>query len=546
MSVVDTPGPGATEAPLPTESAERAEHKGTIARRAGIVAAGTFLSRFLGAIRDPVIAAHFPLQATDMFFVALTIPNALRNILAEGAVSAAVVPVFTQIRAQEGEERAREYYANLRGVMLVVLILASILGIVFAGPLVHLYAEGYAQNPDKFALTVKLTQVMFPYLFFMGIAALGMGALNSLGKFAVPAVAPALWNVALIAAPFCLIPFAQKLGLSAIGSLAIATLIGGVLQVIAQWPVLRSVRLLTMPRFNLRDPAISKTFKLLLPLVVSLGVYQLNVIMGRRLASFLPEGSQSYLWYGQRLIEIPQGMFALAIASATLPTLSGLYSRGDMKQMKEVFGYSMRLTSFVSIPASFALAALSEPIVTVLFGRNHFGLESVHQTARSLVWQASGIWAVAAVRNVVPMFYAFNDTKTPVVCSAANLVVFVAISLLLMKPMGHVGIAIALSVAAAAQLFLLLFFLRRRAGRLHLGSVAKSGVKALIASLAMSAVGMGVATFGHYERGGNDFGNIVIVAVSCLLAGCTYLVVAYLLKSPELGEILRRRRRAPA
>lgn len=515
---------------------------GAIARRAGLVAAGTLTSRALGFARDVVLAAVFPKAATDLFFVAFTIPNALRVLLGEGAVSSAVVPVFSEVRAEEGEEAARSYFAKLTGLLGLTLLVVSVLGVLAAPALVSLYATGYLDDPERFGTTVELTRWVFPYLFFIGLAALGMGGLNALRRFAVPAFAPALLNVALIAAAFLLVGPALALGLPAIGALALGALVGGALQVLAQWPAQRRAGLLRVPRIDLKDPRVRKTLRLLVPLLAGFGVYQLNTMLGRSFATFLPTGAQSYIYYGQRLVEIPQGMFALAIAAAALPTLSDLRARGEDAEVREVFGYAFRLTLLLAIPSSVALAVLAEPIVAVAFGRGEFGRAEVLETAASLRWQAAGVWAIASVRTVVPMFFAYQDTRSPVIASATNLVFFAAVSLLLMGPFEHVGIAMGLSAAGAAQLFMLLALLRRRVGRLGLRAVVIGGARISAAAAAMGAALWCVARLGAWERGAT--GMNVAVLLGALAAGATvFLGAAALLRSPELRELMGAVRR---
>jgi putative peptidoglycan lipid II flippase len=524
---------------------EKGTEKTSLTRSAGIVALGTLVSRVLGAGRDMVIAATFPVLATDAFFVAFTIPNALRGLLADGAVSSAFLPVYSEVRAKEGDEPAKRFYAALSGAMLVILAIVSVLGVVFAPAFATAYAHGYADDPALFADTVTLTRIVFPYIFFMGAAALGTGVLNAHRKFAVPALAPALLNVALIAAPFVLVVPAVSLGLPPIASLAIAALIGGLLQMIAQWPALARIGLLQRPRFDMSDPRVRKALGLLGPLALGLGIYQINVMLARLLTSYLPEGAQSYLYYGQRLVEIPQGMFALAIASAALPTLADLRNRGETQELIRVFAYALRSSLFVGVPATVLLAVLAEPTVSALFQRGAFDRADAIETARSLAWQGAGVWAIACVRVVVPVFYAHNDTKTPLVGSALNLATFVSLGLLLRGSMGHVGIAVAISAAGVVQLGVLLVLLRRKLGQLGLASVAKSAARIVIAAVAMAAAGYGVTLLGHWERGGNDVGNLAVYAAAIAASGLAYVVVLVILRAPEIDETraaLRRRR----
>jgi len=523
----------------------------SVTRSAGVVALGTLVSRVLGAARDMVIAASFSVAATDAFFVAFTIPNALRGLLAEGAVNSAVIPLYTDVRAKEGVARAKEVHRILSGALLLVLAIVSMLGVAFAPILVGLYADGYRETPGRFEETVLLVRIVFPYVFFMGSAALGMAALNANGRFAVPALTPALLNVALIAAPFTLVPGVVSMGLPPITSLALAALIGGALQVIAQWPALRGIGHFAMPRLDLRAPVVKHAASLLVPLTVGLGVYQVNVMLARLFASYLEEGAQSYLYYGQRLVEIPQGMFALALASASLPRLSSLRAQGDALGLRTTFVTGLRQALFVALPASALLVALAEPIVTVLFGRGAFERQSVIETSHSLLWQGAGVAFIALVRVLVPVFYAHQDTRSPVWASVANLVAFSGLAYFLRGPFGHVGIAIAISAAGLVQFTVLWGLLEARHPEVlpvakDRAPLALSCVRLLLASAVAGLAGWGVGLLGDWAAGGNDLRNVAVLVAASLAAGVSYVAVCGLLRAPELGEILgalRRRRR---
>ena len=509
-----------------------------IAQRAGIVASGTLLSRILGAVRDAVIAAMFATRATDAFWIAFTIPNALRSLLGEGAVSGAFVPVFTDVDEKQGRERARLFYARLIGVMLIVLASVTVFGILTAQWWVRAYALGFEQKPEVFETTVDLTRMLFPYIFLMGGAALSTGALYAMKHFVAPAYSPALLNVSLILCALVLSPWMAEQGMTPIKALAIGALIGGALQWLAQWPALKRRGMLVRPRFFERDPEVKKALLLLVPLLAGLGVYQLNILLSRQFASFLPTGSVSYLYYGQRLVEIPQGMFALAIASASLPSLSESVARNQQEQARGLFQKALALVLFVAIPSTVALFILAKPAAAVFFGRGEFDSFAVSETARSLRWQALGIWAVASVRAIVPMFHAYKDTKTPVVASAINLVVFVSLSLLLMGPMQHAGLALATSAAAVAQLLALLLLLRNKRGPLGLMKTARSVYKVLVAAAIMGLIVYAVTTLGHWERGGNDPANIATFATAVVVGGLAYLLAARALGIAELTDAI--------
>ena len=519
-----------------------------IARRAGIVASGTLLSRILGAVRDAIIAATFSRGSTDAFWLAFTIPNALRVLLGEGAVSGAFIPVFTEVDEKQGRDRARLFYARLAGAMLLLLFGVALLGVITAHWWVRAYAPGFARDPEIFQTTVNLTRTLFPYIFLMGGAALSTGALYAMKHFVAPAYAPVMLNVCLITAALGLAPWMLGNGLDPIGALAIGALVGGTLQWAVQWPALKHRGLLVWPRLPKSDPDVRRVFRLMLPLLVGLGIYQLNVLLSRQFASYLPTGSISYLYYGQRLVEIPQGMFALAIASASLPSLSRAVAQDCADEAKELFQKGLKLSLFVAIPSAVALAILAKPAAAVFFGRGEFDAYAVDQTSRSLFWQATGIWAVASVRTIVPMFHAYKDTRTPVIASAVNLVIFVALSLSLMGPMQHAGLALATSAAAVAQLAALLWLLRRKNGPLGLQQVAKMAGKVLLASLMMGTNVVFVARVGQWDAGGNDLMNIAVFLLAVVTGAIVFFITARLLGIKELDDalaIVKRRRNKP-
>jgi putative peptidoglycan lipid II flippase len=523
---------------MPDAPADRPDRERTaIARRAGVVALGTLVSRVLGAVRDAAIAAFFSVAATDAFFVAWTIPNTLRRVLGEGAVTAAIVPVFSEVREAEGHERARRYVAAINGMMLLLLSAVSVIGVLGASLWTTLYAAGYQNDPVKFGITVQLTQITFPYILFVGMAALGMGLLNSVGRFGVAAFAPTLLNVVVILAPWVFVPPAIAMGLPSVAALALATLVGGVLQVVVQWPELRREGLLPWPRLDFRDAAVQKTLKLMGPLVLGSGIYQLNIMLSRLFASYLPTGSQSFLYYAQRLVEIPQSLFALAVASATLPSLARLRSQANHEEAKATLRYSLRLSLFVAIPASVALVVLAEPTIAVLFRRGEFGAYHVRETAEALALMAASTWAVAAIHPITRMYYAYNDTRTPVYCSALNLAAFVAVSLTLTGRLGHAAIAAGTSAGSIAQLLGLMWMLPKRVGAVGAAEVYRSALRCTIASLIMGAIVYDVARFGHWNESGHVFVNVAVYAGTVVFGTAVYAAACSLLRSPELIEL---------
>ncbi len=457
--------PSEPETAQPTKSqAEGKAEREQLVGRAGIIGAGTFLSRVLGFGRDMAIAALFTRGQTDAFAVALTIPNTLRQLLAEGAVSSAVVPVLSGRLAKGGDEAGRAFFARARGVSLLALVVVSLLGVMFAGPLTELFAPGFHGTPGQFERTESMTRLMFPYIFFMGTAALGMAALNAKKKFAVAAFAPALFNVALLVAAFGLQGPLEARGIDPVMALAIGVLLGGVLQVAAQLPALRRIGYAGRPVLDLKDPHVKEMLRRIVPMTLGLGIYYVDMTLSRRFLSELGEGAQSYFFWASRLCDFPQGIFVMALSTAALPSLATFAAKGDTEELAKTWAHGMRLSLFVAVPCSAAIVTLSEPIVVLLFQRGHFDAFAAQQTARALAWQGGAIFTVAAVRQLVPAFHSLGDTRTPVIVSGLDLVVFVVLALTLRGPFGHVGVSMAVAGSSAVQMVLLFVGLQWRLG----------------------------------------------------------------------------------
>lgn len=514
-----------------------------LAGRAGIVGAGTFASRVLGLVRDQTLAALFTRGETDAFWVAFTIPNALRQLLGEGATASAVVPVLSEVRAQDGEGAAKRFLAAMRGVSIVALVVAAVLGVAFAGPLVELFADGLHARAGAFERTVELTRWVFPYIFFAGTAALGMAALNTYGRFFAAAFAPALLNVAFVACAFLLPGWLARIGYDRVLALAVGALVGGALQVVAQWPALHRAGLFGRPRLALGDPRVRQALGRMVPMMFGLGVYYVDLVLSRRFLSELPEGSQSWFSWAMRLCDFPQGIFVLALQAATLPSLASLAARGHHDEVSKTYAYGMRLALFVAVPATALLVGLAHPLVVTLFQRGEFDAVSSAQTARALVAQGLGIWTVAVVRQLLPVYYALGDTRTPVIVSAIDLSAFIGIALALRGPLGHVGVGFAVSGSSAVQMLLLWALLRRRLANLRLGeigaSLARTGGASVVAALGGRAVASLVPAGSAWLRPLPGIAGAVAFAA-------LFVATARLLRSPELDVLisgLRRRLR---
>lgn len=540
------------------------EERKKITGRAGIVAAGTLASRVLGLGRDVALAAVFSRAATDAFFVAFTIPNVLRQLLAEGAVQNAVLPVLAQTKERDGEAAARRFFRAMRGLSLLVLIVVSVLGVVFAPQLVELFAAGFHEQPGQFERTVELTRWVFPYIFFMGTAALGVAALNTHRRFVVTSFAPALLNVAFIAFALLLPGWLGARGHERILAMAFGALVGGALQVVVQWPSLKAIGYLEWPSLEFRHPAVREVLHRMGPTLLGIGVYYVDVVVARRFLSELGVGAQSYFAWALRLCDFPQGIFVMALQTAMLPSLSLLVARNDTREVAKTFAFGLRLALFVGLGASALFVALAEPLVVLILQRGQFDALAARETARALMAQGLAIWMVACVRQLVAVYFAMGDTRTPVLVAAVDFTVFVSLSLLLMGRLGHVGISLAVAGASGAQMLLLWVLLKRRLETLHtteiLGSAAKSllaaGAAAAAGYFTAQAIGYGYGEAGYGEAGYGDggygnsshwLGRMLPGVAGAAMFGIVFLGVASLLKSQELqaitGPLLTRLRR---
>ncbi|MCU0684179.1 MAG: murein biosynthesis integral membrane protein MurJ [Polyangiaceae bacterium] len=466
-----------------------------IARRAGVVGAGTLASRVLGLGRDVAMTAVFPVAATDAFWVAFLLPNMLRQLLAEGAMTSAVVPVLAEARERGGDAQGKAFFANVRGLSLVATLIVTAAGMAGAPWLVDLFAHGLHDRPGQFERAVTLTRWVFPYVLFMNAAALGMAALHTHRRFAVAALAPALLNVAFLVCTFALAGPLERAGYDPALALAWGALLGGAWQVAAQLPALRTIGYLGRPRFDTRDPRVRVALARLGPMTLGLGIYYLDLVVCRRMLSELGEGSQSYFAWAQRLCDFPQGIFTMALQAATLPSLASLAARDDRRELGKTFAYALRLSLFVALPISALLVSLSGPVVVALFQRGAFRANDAAETARALAAQGAGIWAVAAVRQLVAVYYALGDTRSPVVVSIIDLAALVAIAWALVPSMGHVGVSLAVAGSSIVQMIGLALWLSRRLPPGCWGEIGASASRTALASAFAALGGWGAATW---------------------------------------------------
>ncbi|KUG21915.1 putative peptidoglycan lipid ii flippase murj [hydrocarbon metagenome] len=507
-----------------------------VVKAAGIVGVATMISRVFGLVRDMVIAAFFGASwMTDAFWIAFRIPNMLRRLLGEGSLTISFVPVFTEYLEKKSGKEAIELAQNVFTILSIILAFLSVLGILISPIIVGIFAPGFIADPHKFSLTVFLNQMMFPYIFFISLVALCMGILNSFRHFTAPALSPVMLNIAMIAAAFFLRPFFAE----PITALAVGVLIGGVLQLAMQWPFLMKYGFKFKFRFNLHHPGIRQIGQLILPAIFSAGVSTINVLVtGMILASMLPSGSVTYLFYADRIMELPLGIFAIAIGTAALPSFSKHVAAGQMDDLKSSISFSLRLILFLTIPAMVALMALNLPIISVLFQRGAFDARAAQLTGQALFCYSLGLWAVSVLRVFISSFFALQDSKWPLKAAIVVLIVNVVASVALMNPLKHNGIALGLSISSIVHVLVLAYVLKNKIGKYLDHTFFVSISKIIVSALVMMAAIFLFDLINPWNTYAAFKIRLFYLMTSISIGAGVFFICAYLLKSPEMHAVV--------
>jgi putative peptidoglycan lipid II flippase len=461
-------------------------------------------------------------------------------------MSSAFIPVLTETQTRQTKAAANRL---VRAVFLFALVAVGglcLLGIIFAPAIVTAIAPGFLEHPEKFADTVLLTRLMFPFLLFISLASLVMGALNTRGVFFIPALAPALLNVVTI---ICVVLLVSRFA-NPIIAVAIGITLGGLVQFLFQVPAFwrqgyaffrrtAGEEPLTV-RAVLGHPGLRRIGGLILPATMGMAVAQINIFISTILASFLVAGSITYLYYSMRLIQFPIGIFGVAMGMAVLPALSEHAAKKDMVALKEDFSFALRFLFFITVPAMTGLIFLSFPIVNALFERGVFDHAATIGTSQALICYALGIWAIVGVRIVTVTFYSMQDTKTPVKIAVLGMLVNIAFSFALMGPLGHNGLALANSIAAASNFILLFTMLKRRLGSIGTKRILTSFAKTVVAAVMMGWAGYAVTKSELWDTAGRLSEKVVCLGSAICLCVAVYGIISYALKSEELDYVLRK------
>ncbi len=423
------------------------------------VSSMTLLSRILGFVRDFVIARTFGAGiATDAFFVAFKLPNLLRRLFAEGAFSQAFVPILSEYRNRRSAEETRVLVDHVATLLGIAVLVVAALGIFGAPLVIYVSAPGFAAEPEKFALTVQLLRITFPYIFFMALVALAGGILNTWSRFAVPAFTPVLLNLCFIAMALFAAPWFDP----PVAALAWAVFIGGVLQLSLQLPFLARIGMLPRWALSLRDPAVRRILKLMAPAVIGVSISQISLVINNIFASFLDHGSVSWLYYADRLMEFPSGLLGAALGTILLPSLSRCHARNDHAEFSALLDWGLRLTLLLTLPAALGLGLLAVPLIATLFQHGAFTAADVMQTRSALVAYSTGLVGLILVKVLAPGFYSRQDIRTPVKIALLTLALTQLMNLAFVGPLKHAGLALSIGLASCINAGLLFRGLRRR------------------------------------------------------------------------------------
>lgn len=498
------------------------------------MACATLLSRIAGLVRDVVIARLFGAGfASDAFFMAFTIPNLLRRFFGEGSLTASFVPIFSEVFHQRGEDEAKQLANRCVTLLLLVMLVVVVLGVLASPWIVRVIGYGFIGTPGKLELTDTLNRLMFPYIGLVSLLALITGILNVRGHFFFPSLSPLFLNLAMIVSAVSLQGWFGR----PIYALACGVLIGGVVQLLLQYPMLLKYKIRLRFDFQfLADHRVRKIVALMIPGILGVAIYQINIVVTRLLASFLPDGGLSYLYYGQRLFEFPQGVFIVSLAQASLPMMSQQLASRDETGLKRSLSFSMTMITLFSLPAIIGLIQCAQPIYSLFFFSGQFDSAAVSNAALALVCYAPGLVFVGYSRIAAQTFYAYKDTRTPVIVSFWTLLVNAFTGLLLMKLFGFSGLAIALTISSVFNAVVLIWLLQKKVGAFLHGAMLKPLVKIMPACFLMAVTVRLLLSRLDWSVTGNSVAKGLTLSAAVLAGALVFLLLSYAFRVNEIVQ----------
>jgi putative peptidoglycan lipid II flippase len=455
------------------------------------VASAIMISRILGLVREMILARFFGAGLhTDAFYVAYRIPNLLRDLFAEGALSSAFIPTFIRCMTRNGKDQAWLLANRVISALLVILGMLTLVIFFGAKVFVYLLASGYAATPEKLDLTVQMIRIMSPFLLCVSLASIGMGMLNACGSFFIPAMASSAFNVCCILAGIFLSPFMPHFGLEPIVSMAIGALIGGASQFLIMMPSTYSIGFRHRFVLDFSDPGLRHIGSLMLPAILGLSATQINITVDTQIASVYGNGPVSWLNYGFRLMQLPVGVFGIAIATSTMALVSHYAAQNAFEKLHQTVGSSLRIAACLTFPATAGLFAFRHEIVKLLYERGSFLPSDTIQTSQVVMFYSLGLFSYSAVKILVPAFYALNDTRTPMRMSFVTVAVKIALNFALIIPFGFLGLALSTSIASWLNFGFLMRSFRQSGGTRLCWSELFAYLRIAVASLVMSFVAL--------------------------------------------------------
>ena len=532
-----------------TATESSAKRHESVVRSAGIVSIAVLMSRITGLLRESVMARLFGAGLIyDAFMLGFRIPNLTRDLFAEGALSSAFVPTFTEYLSTRSKEDAARL-ANLVATAIIIVVGAFCgLGMIFAPALVHLLAPGYSEVPGKFELAVRMTRIMFPFLLLVALAAQAMGVLNASNRFAVPALASTFFNIGSVGFGV-LIGFllGPRVGLSAIEGMAIGVVLGGALQLGWQIPSLHRLGFRFRAAINWSDPGLQRIMRLMLPAILGNAAVQINVMVNTNFASTIYDpqrgfdGPVSWLSYAFRFMQLPLGLFGVAMASATLPSISRSAAEGNMEDFRRTLSKSLGMVFLLTVPSSVGLVVLGKSIIGAIYQGGKFHVYDTQQTAIALSCYSIGLAGYAALKVLNPAFYALGDARTPMLVSLASIAINYATATTMIRAanLRQAGLALSTSVVALFGFFVLFAILRKRIHGIHGRELASGILKVFLASGMMGAAVWGTTHAMEKWLGVSQLARLADLAVSIPVGLAVFYVSCRLLGVSELDLAVR-------